>query len=197
MKVVVGLGNPGRKYERTRHNVGWWVLDHLATTWRFEEWRSDGDSVIADGRVGETRVRLVKPQTYMNLSGVAIRPYMRRLGWAGLQDLLVIVDDIAIPLGTWRLRAAGSAGGHNGLKSIEATLGTKEYARLRVGILPTDADRRIGDLADFVLDQFGDDEAEVVIALLPRLAEVTDIWVRDGIQRAMNTAPRPRRAPDQ
>ena len=196
MKVVVGLGNPGQKYELTRHNVGWWVLDHLADVWRFDGWRKDGDAMVADGRVGETRVRLVKPQTYMNLSGVAIRPYMRRLGWAGLQDLLVIVDDVAIPLGTWRLRAAGSAGGHNGLKSIEATLGTRDYARLRVGILPTDANRQIDDLADFVLDRFDSDEADVVTGLLPRLAEVTDIWVRDGIQRAMNPAPSPRRAPD-
>ena len=196
MKVVVGLGNPGQKYELTRHNVGWWVLDHLADVWRFDGWRKDGDAMVADGRVGESRVRLVKPQTFMNLSGVAIRPYMRRLGWAGLQDLLVVVDDVAIPLGTWRLRAAGSAGGHNGLKSIEATLGTRDYARLRVGILPTDPNRRIDDLADFVLDRFDSDEADVVTGLLPRLAEVTDIWVRDGIQRAMNPAPTPRRTSD-
>lgn len=197
MKIVVGLGNPGKKYEFTRHNVGWWVLDHLADVWRFDGWRSDGDAMVADGRVGESRVRLVKPQTFMNLSGVAIRPYMRRLGWAGLQDLLVIVDDVAIPLGTWRLRAAGSAGGHNGLKSIEATLGTKDYARLRVGILPpTDGQRQVGDLADFVLDRFGSDEAEVVTGLLPRLAEVTDVWVRHGIQRAMNPAPNARRDSD-
>ncbi|MBK6487661.1 MAG: aminoacyl-tRNA hydrolase, partial [Gemmatimonadetes bacterium] len=124
MKVVVGLGNPGRKYEGTRHNVGWWALDHLADVWRIEGWQAEGEALVAEGRIADERVRLVKPQTFMNLSGVALRPYMRRLEWSGLRQLLVLVDEVAIPLGTFRLRAAGSAGGHNGLKSIEATLGT-------------------------------------------------------------------------
>ncbi len=186
MKVIVGLGNPGRKYEGTRHNVGWWALDHLADVWHFDRWRPEGEALVADGRIGDQRVRLVKPQTYMNLSGAALRPYLRRLGWAGLQDLLVLVDEVAIPLGTFRLRASGSAGGHNGLKSIEATLGTREYARLRVGIAPVDEDRQVGDLADFVLDEFADDERAVITALLPRITEAVECWAREGIQKAMN-----------
>ncbi|GMV10438.1 MAG TPA: aminoacyl-tRNA hydrolase [Gemmatimonadaceae bacterium] len=186
MKVIVGLGNPGRKYEGTRHNVGWWALDHLADVWHFDRWRSDGESVVADGRLGDMRVRLVKPQTYMNLSGAALRPYTRRLGWSGLQDLLVLVDEVAIPLGTFRLRASGSAGGHNGLKSIEATLGTRDYARLRIGIAPVDEHRQVGDLADFVLDRFGQEERAVVMALLPRITDAVECWARDGIQNAMN-----------
>ncbi len=186
MKVIVGLGNPGRRYEETRHNVGWWALDHLADVWHFDGWRADGDAAMAEGRVGEERVRLVKPQTYMNLSGVALRPYLRRLEWSGLQDLLVVVDEVAIPLGTFRLRATGSAGGHNGLKSIEATLGTRDYARLRIGIAPLDPERQVGDLADFVLDRFEEDERGVVRDLLPRIGDAVDCWAREGIQQAMN-----------
>lgn len=192
MKLIVGLGNPGRKYEFTRHNVGWWVLDHLADVWRFEPWRAEGDAVICDGVIADERVRLVKPQTYMNLSGDALRPYLRRLEWAGLHNLLVIVDDVAIPIGTWRLRAAGSAGGHNGLKSIEASLGTRNYARLRVGILPTAVDEPIDDLAEFVLQRFAVSEGETIVSLYPRLREIVEIWAREGVERAMN--PRPVRA---
>jgi PTH1 family peptidyl-tRNA hydrolase len=138
VKIIVGLGNPGRKYDGTRHNVGWWALDHLADVWRFAPWRQEGDALVADGLIGDARVRLIKPQTFMNLSGVALRPYLRRLEFSGLHHLLVLVDEVAIPIGTLRLRAAGSAGGHNGLKSIESTLGTRDYARLRIGIAPAD-----------------------------------------------------------
>lgn len=190
MKIVVGLGNPGRRYESTRHNVGWWVLDHLADVWHFDGWRAEGESLVADAMVDAERVRLVKPQTYMNLSGAALRPYARRLAWSGLQDVLVIVDDVAIPLGTHRLRAAGSAGGHNGLKSIEAALGTPDYARLRVGIRPTDPDRSLGDLADFVLDPFDEEERGVIAALLPTLSDVVGTWAREGVQRAMHLTTR-------
>lgn len=189
MKLIVGLGNPGRRYEGTRHNVGWWMLDHLADVWRFGGWRTEGDALVVDGHLGDVRVRLIKPQTYMNLSGAALRPYLPRLGWSGLQDLLVIVDDVAIPLGTFRLRAAGSAGGHNGLKSIEATLGTRDYARLRIGILPTGEPGITGPLADFVLDPFQDEERRHLALLLPDLEGVIDVWAREGIQRAMNRSP--------
>ena len=186
MKLVVGLGNPGRKYEQTRHNVGWWVVDHLADVWRFDSWRRDGDSLIADGRRGSTRVRLLKPQTFMNLSGAALRPYRRRETWSAATDLLVIVDEVALPLGSYRLRAQGSAGGHNGLKSIEAALASPEYARLRIGIRPTQDQREIGDLADFVLDGFGKAEREVVTALYPDLTALVEMWVAEGALAAMN-----------
>ena len=186
MKVIIGLGNPGRKYDGTRHNVGWWALDHLADVWHFSGWRSDGDASVVEGRLGELRVQLVKPQTFMNLSGAALRPYMRRLEWSGLQDLLVLVDDVAIPVGTFRLRASGSAGGHNGLKSIEATLGTRDYARLRIGIGPIDAQREVGDLADFVLDRFGQDERTIISDLLPRIVDAVDCWVHEGVAKAMS-----------
>ena len=186
MKVVVGLGNPGRSYEHTRHNVGWWVVDHLADVWHLGGWRRDGESLVAAGIVGGEQLRLVKPQTYMNLSGAALRPFLRRAGFSADRDLLVVVDDVALPVGRYRLRADGSAGGHNGLRSIEQALGSREYARLRVGIKPAEPERRIGNLADFVLSDFGKMEREQVRELLPRLADAIDIWRRDGIERAMN-----------
>jgi len=185
LKVILGLGNPGREYEHTRHNVGWWVLDHLADVWRLDGWRRDGDTVTLGGTVAGHPVRLVKPTTYMNLSGQVLRPYLRRLSWSAASDLMVIVDEVAIPLGTYRLRARGSAGGHNGLKDVERALGTQEYPRLRVGIQPTDP-RRVGNLSDFVLSPFGKEERGVVIELLPRLQDAVEIWLRDGILKAMN-----------
>lgn len=186
MKVILGLGNPGREYEHTRHNVGWWVVDHLADVWRFDGWRKDGEALTSTGLVGPMKVRLVKPLTYMNLSGAVLKPYVRRPFWAAATDLLVIVDEVAIPLGTDRLRARGSAGGHNGLKSIEGALGTREYARLRVGIGPNDELRRVGDLADYVLATMGKAERSEVMALMPRLTAIVETWVRDGVGVAMN-----------
>ena len=191
MKLIVGLGNPGRKYAGTRHNVGWWALDHLADVWHFSPWHGDGDALVADGQVGEDKVRLVKPQTYMNLSGVALRPYLRRLEWEGLQHLLVLVDEVALPVGTLRLRAAGSAGGHNGLKSIEATLGTREYARLRIGVGLASGERPPGDLADFVLGECEPQEREAIVAQMPRLAQVVTLWAQAGVAGAMNVANAP------
>ena len=185
MKVIVGLGNPGRQYERTRHNVGWWVVDHLADVWHLGRWKEDGRSLTVSGRLGAAHVRLVKPLTYMNLSGEVLVPYLRRPAWNPAQDLLVCVDDVAIPVGTWRLRADGSSGGHNGLKSIERQVGSRRYARLRVGIRPLDETRLHGPLEEFVLAPFAAAEREAVCALVPRFAEVAERWVRDGIAAAL------------
>ena len=185
MKVIVGLGNPGREYEATRHNVGWWVVDHLAGVWRFEGWKRDGEALVATGLVGTTKVRLVKPQTYMNLSGAALKSYLRRPFWTPASDLLVIVDEVALPVGRYRLRARGSAGGHNGLRSVQHALGTQEYGRLRVGIEPTDR-REVGDLADFVLSPFGKVERQEILDLLPTLTNAVELWLREGIEAAMN-----------
>ena len=195
MKVVVGLGNPGPDYERTRHNVGWWVVDHLADVWRFEGWKKDRDSRVASGSVSDRRVRLLKPQTYMNLSGAALRPYLRREGFSYMKDLLVIVDEVALPIGSFRIRAGGSAGGHNGLKSVEGALGSQEYARLRIGVGPEDPDRRRGDLADYVLSEFGKRESQTVRALLPTLTELVEVWLAEGTHKAMNRFNRIGKAP--
>lgn len=186
MKVIVGLGNPGREYARTRHNVGWWVVDRLVDEWRFEGWHKDGSSLVARGRVGATPVRLVKPQTFMNLSGAALIPYLRRPTFSAATDLFVIVDDVALSVGRFRLRARGSHGGHNGLRSVEQAIGSREYARLRIGVAPDDEQRRVGDLADFVLSDFGSPERETILALMPNVVAATETWLRDGIERAMN-----------
>jgi PTH1 family peptidyl-tRNA hydrolase len=185
MKVIVGLGNPGKEYERTRHNVGWWVVDHLADVWRFDGWKKDGESRVAAGTVSGTKVRLIKPLTYMNLSGAVLRPYMRRPFWSAATDLMIAVDEVALPLGRYRFRAKGSAGGHNGLKSIEAAVKSQEYARLRVGIAPDDPSRR-GVLKDYVLDEFGKREEAVVRELLPTLTSALEVWLTDGIVPVMN-----------
>ncbi len=199
MKVIVGLGNPGPEYERTRHNVGWWVVDHLADVWRFDGWRKDGDARVASGRVGSVPVRLVKPQTFMNLSGDALRPYLRRPFFSVHTDLIVVVDEVAFPVGQWRVRAKGSAGGHNGLKHIEATLKTQEYPRLRVGVGPADPQRRIGVLSDYVLSDFGKDEAAATRDLLPTLTTALELWLREGtlaVMNAYNRTARPSSEPE-
>ena len=186
VKVILGLGNPGKEYERTRHNVGWWVLDHLADVWHFEGWKKDGEARVVTGQVGPHKVRLVKPLTYMNLSGAVLKPYLRRAFWSPKVDLLVVVDEVALPIGRYRFRARGSAGGHNGLKSIEHAIGNQDYPRLRIGIAPDDPRRRSGNLADFVLDEFGRGDAEAVRALFPTLTEAIGVWVTEGIEPVMN-----------
>lgn len=192
MKVIVGLGNPGREYAATRHNVGWWLIDHLADVWRFDGWKKDGESRVANGIVAGVKVRLVKPQTFMNLSGQALRNYVRRPFWSAAKDLLVVVDEVQLPVGRTRVRARGSAGGHNGLKSVEQALGTQEYARLRIGVGPSDERKGIyKDLADFVLSPFARDEREDILALMPQLTVTVESWVSDGVEKAMNLYNRP------
>ncbi len=187
MKVIVGLGNPGREYAATRHNVGWWLIDHLADVWHFDGWKKDGASHVANGSVGGAKVRLVKPQTFMNLSGQALRNYVRRPFWSAAKDLLVVVDEVQLPVGRFRIRARGSAGGHNGLKSVEQALDSQDYARLRIGVGPSEERKGVyKDLADFVLAPFARDEREDVLALLPPLTATVETWLHDGVAKAMN-----------
>lgn len=187
MKVILGLGNPGRQYEATRHNVGWWALDHLADVWHFDGWKRDGEALVSNATLGGTRLRLIKPLTYMNLSGSVLKNYLHRPFWHAAKDLLVIVDDVALPVGRYRIRARGSAGGHNGLRSIESALGNQEYARLRVGVGPSEERKNIYDgLSDFVLAPFARDEREDILTLLPKISAAVDTWVREGVERAMN-----------
>ncbi len=186
MKVIVGLGNPGREYERTRHNVGWWVVDHLADAWHLGGWKKDANATIAAGTVHGTRVRLVKPLTYMNLSGEAVRAYARRPFFSVASDLLVVLDEVAFPVGRYRFREKGSAGGHNGLKSIEHHLGTQEYGRLRIGVGPPDGYERAATLTDYVLGSLGKADTAAVRALLPELTEAIELWLKEGMKRTMN-----------
>lgn len=186
MKVIVGLGNPGREYERTRHNVGWWVVDHLADVWRFDGWKKDGNARVASGSVHGTRVRLVKPQTYMNLSGEVLRAYKRRPFFAIANDLLVVVDEVALPVGRYRFREKGSAGGHNGLKSVEQHVGTQEYGRLRIGVGPPEGYERAVSLSDYVLSAMGKGDTESVRGLLPELTDAVECWLKEGMKTTMN-----------
>ena len=186
MKLIVGLGNPGRNYEFTRHNAGWWLLDRLADEWKFESWERDGrDSIVASRRSDGQLVRLMKPQTYMNLSGAALRNYLRRESFNVAEDLLVVVDEVALPLGSFRLRANGSAGGHNGLKSVEAAIGHNNYARLRIGIAPSETEA-VDDLSNFVLSPMSKAERAVYEELAPDLVATVDTWLREGVLKAMN-----------
>ncbi|MEI6814042.1 MAG: aminoacyl-tRNA hydrolase [bacterium] len=189
MKVIVGLGNPGREYADTRHNVGWWVIDLLADVWRFDGWKKDGQAHVASGLVGNIKVRLVKPQTFMNLSGEALHHYLRRPFWSASSDLLIVVDEVALPVGRFRFRAKGSAGGHNGLKSIEQHMRTQEYGRLRIGVGPAEAERQIGVLRDYVLGKIGKIEADEIRALFPTLVEGVELWLREGMAPTMNRFP--------
>ena len=194
MKVILGLGNPGREYAATRHNVGWWLIDHLADVWHLDGWKKDGESQVANGAVGGVKVRLVKPQTFMNLSGQALKNYVRRPFWSAAKDLLVVVDEVQLPVGRFRIRARGSAGGHNGLKSVEHALDSQDYARLRIGVGPGDERKGVyKDLADFVLSPFARDERDDILSLLPPLAATAETWLRDGVEKAMNLH---NRAPD-
>ena len=182
MKLVAGLGNPGRRYEGTRHNVGFEVLDALARTQRLE-WESAPrgvEALVARWRSADTV--LAKPLTFMNLSGPAIVALLQFYK-IGLADLFVVLDDVNIELGRLRARARGSAGGHNGLKSIAEALGSEEYARMRIGVGRGD-DRR--DLADHVLAKFDAEERAIVAEAVSRSADAAELFVAEGIGPVMN-----------
>jgi len=182
VKVVCGLGNPGLEYEATRHNVGWWVVDRLKQECGFGAFRREGAAYTTEGRIAGVTVRLLKPTTYMNRSGAALVPFLRDPEFVPTRDLLVVVDDVALPVGRFRFRAQGSAGGHNGLKSIESVLRSREYPRLRVGVGPKPDGV---DLADYVLAEFGPEDEARVVELLPALVAAVREWVEHGIESAM------------
>lgn len=178
---MVGLGNPGPKYRDTRHNVGFWVIDELAARWRLSDaWRERDDALFVRQAGGSV---LVKPLTFMNLSGFAVSK-LRQFFHVEPADILVIVDEAALPLGRLRARARGSAGGHNGLKSLIEQLGTSEFPRLRVGVGRGDARR---DLADHVLSKFDPDERDTIHAATLRAADAAEMFISEGIGRVMNT----------
>jgi PTH1 family peptidyl-tRNA hydrolase len=182
MKLVAGLGNPGRRYEGTRHNVGFEVLDRLARKQGLE-WESAPrgvEALVARWRSADTV--LAKPLTFMNLSGPAIVALVQFYK-IGLADLFVVLDDVNIELGRLRARARGSAGGHNGLKSIAEAVGSEEYARLRIGVGRGD-DRR--DLADHVLAKFDAEERAIVAEAVSRSADAAELFVAEGIGPVMN-----------
>ncbi len=180
MKLVVGLGNPGRKYAGTRHNVGFEIVDALAARHGLEWEGAPAEALIAKWRGAGALI--VKPLTFMNLSGHAVGDVLRYFK-VEAADLLVIVDEVQLELGRLRTRAKGSAGGHNGLKSLIEQLGTDEFARLRFGVGRGDARR---DLADHVLATFDRDEQPVVIEAIGRAADAAEVFVSEGLGPMMN-----------
>jgi PTH1 family peptidyl-tRNA hydrolase len=183
VKVVCGLGNPGPEYDDTRHNVGWWLVDRLAKDWKLGPFRRRGPALEADGAVGVHDVRLIKPVTWMNRSGAGLVGLRDAEEFDPTRDLLVVVDDAAIETGRLRFRPFGSAGGHNGLKSIEATLGTRDYARLRIGVGPVPPGV---DMADFVLSAMSGEDEDLVLERLGVAAEGVRTWLDEGIEAAMS-----------
>ena len=180
MKIVVGLGNPGNRYAKTRHNVGWMVLDRLADRAGWGGGRERDAARVVWGRFEGLDLELVKPQTFMNESGLAVRKVLAR-EHAPLDDLLVVADDFALPFGRLRLREAGSAGGHNGLRSIIGELDSQKFARLRVGIgEPSRA------AVDHVLSTFSIDERADLERVIDAAADAAVDWARDGASRAAN-----------
>ena len=182
--LIVGLGNPGPEYEDTRHNAGFRLADHLAERWQMGQFRRGDRAREAQGTWQDLPVRVLKPQTYMNRSGAAIAPLRSLPEFDPSQHLLILVDDVALPVGRFRLRGAGSAGGHNGLKSIEGVLQRQDYARLRIGVGPPPPD--LDDLADFVLDEFSAEERVEITGLLDPMSEAVESWLENGIEKAMN-----------
>lgn len=182
MKIVVGLGNPGPQYRNTRHNLGFAVIDQIAERLGVRCDREKHHGLMGETRLDEDRLVLVKPLTFMNRSGECVAPLMRMTGCA-MDALLVVADDVNLPLGKLRMRGEGSAGGHNGLKSIIARLGSDGFARLRLGV----GDERGGeDLADYVLSKFRPAEWPVVARIVTEAADAALCWARDGVERAMN-----------
>ena len=182
--LIVGLGNPGAEYARTRHNIGFMAVEHLGqrqnAVWTVEK---RFDSRIAKATVAGKRALLCQPQTYMNVSGKAVGALMDfyRLP---LERLMVIVDDADLPFGTVRLRPGGSSGGHHGLDSIESRLGSREYARIRMGIGRERAEVR--EITGYVLGKFASNESEILSKMLERVALQVDKWLEAGLQKAMN-----------
>ena len=176
MRAVVGLGNPGEDYAATRHNAGFLLADALAGHWQLPPFRRAERSRATEGTANGVPVRLLKPTTFMNRSGAALASLRADPSFDASRDLLILVDDFQIPLGTFRLRAEGSAGGHNGLKSVEGALQSQQYARLRIGVGPLP--EGIGDWADYVLNPFEPEEREQVEALMPQMIEAVEQWLK-------------------
>jgi PTH1 family peptidyl-tRNA hydrolase len=184
MKLVVGLGNPGSEYATTRHNLGFMLIDKLAADAQVTVGRRDCSALVGRAQIENVSVTLAKPQTYMNLSGQAVSCLLAKLPAEHSDNqLIVISDDLALPLGTIRIRERGSAGGHNGLRSIIAALGTNEFVRLRIGIQP---EHPITDSKKFVLDAFTKTERATVKEVIDRSAAAIRTILGQGILKAMS-----------
>lgn len=181
--LIVGLGNPGKEYEWSRHNLGFMLIDKLAQEEGIAVGRRECSSLVGRGEIEGAITKLAKPQTFMNLSGHAVSCLLAKLkSESPSKQLVVVSDDLALPLGKIRIRERGTAGGHNGLKSIIAAIGTNEFVRLRIGIQP---EHPISDPKRFVLDAFSRSERAVVIDTIEQSAKAVRTIIRDGALKAM------------
>jgi len=182
MKLIIGLGNPDTEYARTRHNAGFMVLDRLAARHGLAGVKAKFHAGMLEGPVAGQRCVLLQPMTYMNRSGLTVGEAMTFYK-SPPEDLLIVVDDVAIPTGKIRLRKEGGAGGHNGLVDVERALGTKSYHRLRIGI---DAPPGRMPLHDYVLGRFSETQMEALTPAIDKACDAIECWVREGIDAAMN-----------
>lgn len=181
MKLIVGLGNPGAQYEKTRHNIGWRVVDAFAAKFRIAVSVHEKNAMTGSGRVGGGSVLVAKPLTYMNLSGDSVRLLANSYA-ESLADLLIVYDDIDLPTGRLRIRPNGSAGTHNGMRSIIASLGRDDFPRLRIGVRGGE----FGRLRDYVLDEFSPEEQPLIDRSIERAVDALVLFCRGDLRRAMN-----------
>ncbi|MGH9746187.1 MAG: aminoacyl-tRNA hydrolase [Candidatus Acidiferrales bacterium] len=181
MRLIVGLGNPGPEYEWTPHNMGFLAVDGIAERAGIRITRPEAKSYIGRGKLAGEEVILAKPQTMMNLSGVAVRMLLERYE-CDPAEMIVLTDDVDLPWGMLRIRERGSAGTHNGLKSIVSSLGTNEFVRVRLGIQP---EKIWGDLSDYVLSKLGRAEREIAAQMVADATDAAEIVVTDGVSKAM------------
>jgi len=182
MKLIVGLGNPGPEYARTRHNAGFLAIDRIAARCNIHGDKAKFHGLALDGRIAGEKCLLLKPMTYMNKSGLCVGEALTFYKLDPAADLLVLVDDIALPTGSIRLRASGGAGGHNGLKDIQRIVGNNNYPRLRIGIDPPGRVPQI----DYVLGRFSEDQMTELLPALDKSCDAVECWLNEGLDKAMS-----------
>ena len=183
MKLIVGLGNPGIEYQFTPHNIGFLAVDRIAEQCGVMIDNRHCKALTARTRIGNEEILLAKPETFMNLSGMAVRELVEEYEVTPQRDLIVLYDELDFPLGTLRIKQRGSSAGHNGLESVIGALGTEEFVRIRMGVGP---ERKVSDGARYLLSQFRKSQYELVDEVLEQAADAATMILRDGVARAMN-----------
>ncbi len=185
VKLIVGLGNPGAEYGRSRHNVGWMIVDAFATKFRIRIDKHEKEALTGSGRVGGRSVMVAKPQTYMNRSGAAVK-LLTDAYLESLQDLMVVYDDVDLPLAKLRVRESGSPGTHNGMRSVVESLATESFPRLRFGVRGANYAEDSGRLRDYILDDLEESELPIVNRSIERAVDALVLFARGELRRAMN-----------